>query len=80
MKKEGLKKHLKNNNQKSLNKLYLKYIAALIKSEEIQNQLEIACSNYSLNSRQTEALNNLLNNQLAIVMALQNAINYLISE
>ncbi len=82
------KKHIQTTVRKkkkeNLEKLYLNYIDALVKSENLQNSLERTCamlisSPSSIISKQTENLNNNLNNLLVKVMLLQNTINYLSS-
>lgn len=65
----------------SKNELYLNYIKALVRSENLQNNLEKTCSMLinspsSIINKQAEKLNNSLNNLLVQVMLYQNTIDF----
>ncbi len=80
--KRKLKLHNNRKSKQSVDKLYLKYIDALVKSENLQNKLEKMCTSF-INTPNDSAhkkanyINNNLNNMLVEVMLMQNLINYI---
>lgn len=80
--KKQLKLHNKSKSKKSVDKLYLKYIDTLVKSENLQNKLEKMCTGFidspnDSTQKKANYINNNLNNMLVEVMLMQNLINYI---
>ena len=82
--KRKLAKAILKSDKKNLDTLYLNYITALIKSENLQNKLEKTCSILintpaSLITNNVSDINNNLNNLLVKLMLMQNTIDYFTS-
>lgn len=80
--KKNTQQLLHSKKEENIEQLYVNYINALVKTENLQNKLEKMCSMMISNpkylpSKKTRGLNNYVNNMMVKVMVMQNLINYI---